>query len=354
MSVARLSQQQKLAARVRASAVPVADDSSSSSSESEELYGVTLDADREIACVARALACAGAQDYDRTRELAQQALSLNPASLPATRILAGVSEHHQDWSASARAYMDGLCNSPDDEKMRHGFNASLDLIRQRRPRFKRGAPSDGWSDGLSMKPDRSGGTGKGAQLAWAVLDEDFESLVSYIQDLIDIQTDPAEQALEIRRVLYFQKEYLKSVFRYYAAGMDEDLDADTIKIPAPHPRNNNGLAGDESMPLHAFWRLCKEARMPSRVCSLADIDRLFVLGRHRLQAEEKKAKLGGAAAKAAEQAADDEVELMEGGDGAGADGRVFSSKFKGDPHDREMRMQLFDYFETVIRVSWQM
>jgi len=200
----------------------------------------------------------------------------------------------------------------------------------------------------------------------------------YIADLLEVQGDPTDQALQTRRVLYFNKDWLKTVFRYYASGRTDDLEASTI-LPSPNPRNKDGLTGDEFMPLWKFWRLVKQSGGVGRGCSLASVDRIFVMGRYKIadtprrqaadreRAEREGAERGvdtdeEATTPRTEGEGESQVDSVRGPLGEQVDPEMeagdapegaISIKYQGgDPHNRDLQMALFDFFETMIRWSW--
>ena len=302
--------------------------------------------DEEDSSLIEALKLSQEQKYGVARERAEEVLESNPANALATYVTCLESESRQDWSEAARFFLMGLSQNPGDHSMEHGFQTNLDMLRAVRNRWINDRASDKWEDVLSFKPKERKNDAKThiKKPPWWRLGPLYEAIVqgpddseagatqAYVVDLLSGATEPDEERMELRRVIYQNMDYLNILYAYYQADMAEDWPADkkhTVQV------NHDGHDGDPEkfpfgrgdpmppMQLKCLWRMLKDCGVifgDVRIRFVAAvINRIHVQGRRRTSRKKYLSK-------------DYEVEAQ-------------------DPHDARSDVEYYDWIETLIRVA---
>lgn len=180
--------------------------------------------------------------------------------------------------------------------MEHGFKTNVDMLRANRPRWVERGEKSKWDDVITFKPKpaRQRTASPEAKPPWWRLGKRYEELLEdpgHVNDLIEVQADPAEERLEIRRIIWENQNYLNILFAYYKNDMNENWDPEQ-PIPGMTEHDGNEEDKGEAMLMEAFWRILKECKIcygdVKNKMPVAVFDRVVLLGRNRMAEMERE------------------------------------------------------------------
>ena len=174
-------------------------------------------------------------------------------------VSAAESEHRQDWSEAARAFLAGVGSNGSDADMEHGFQVNVQMLRSVRVRGTRRPEANKWDDVLTFKPkpppERP--PSPTSKHPWYRLGPAYEELVgceaegpALLGDLLAALPDEDAAAArdDLRHVLYDNMDFISEL-----CARRPPPPAAARRRPPPAAR---GHARAERR-----WRLCAQVRV---------------------------------------------------------------------------------------------